>query len=365
VALFTAPAHGQEMLFKSTTTGNPQVKSITAISFGPQGLLLIGDSTGAQIVAVDTGDTTPMKWTKNEIPNITGELAERLGTTAKGITIVKMAVNPTSAKAYFAIKAGAKNSIILTVDGNGKIGECNLDNVKYARFKLPGDGKSKVTLITDVVWAGDRVLAACQANETFGSKIVSVPAPLQNDATATIFSTETYHVAHGQWETKAPIRTVMPYQLDGKRYLVGAFTCTPIVKYDLTDLKAGDKVKGQTVIELGNGNQPGDMFVYKKGGKDYILMSTYRNPKFHQTNPVGPSPYWVAKVDGELLKETVNVNTKAVARVKTRSQPLTDRAQVVPTFHGTMLMDQLDEQRALVIRTDDKGNRTLAALPLP
>ena len=33
--------------------GDPQIKSIEAISFGPNGLLLVGDSKGAQVVAIE------------------------------------------------------------------------------------------------------------------------------------------------------------------------------------------------------------------------------------------------------------------------------------------------------------------------
>src|SRR5262249_20268953 len=155
---------------------------------------------------------------------------------------------------------------------------------------------------------GDRVLVAAQASDTFGSKIISVPAPLAAGAECGCFSTETYHVAHGRWETNAPIRTVIPYEHDGKKYLVGAFTCTPIVKYALDDLKPGARVKGVSVIELGSGNNPLDMFVYEKDGKSYILMNHQRFQ--HKQNPAGPSPYWTAKVDHTILRETDKVNEK-------------------------------------------------------
>src|SRR5262245_4783530 len=41
---------------KSPMTGKVDCKSIQAIAFGPQGLLLIGDGKGRQLIAVDTGD---------------------------------------------------------------------------------------------------------------------------------------------------------------------------------------------------------------------------------------------------------------------------------------------------------------------
>ncbi len=360
---WTAPARAQGPVIKATATGDPQLKSIEAIAFAPQGVLLIGDGKGAQLVAVETGDTTPQKWTRSEIPNIDRHLAERLGTTAKGIQVNRLAVNPASGKAYVAVRrTDDKRDVLLTVDGTGKVGEFALDNVKYVRVKLPA-GQAKVSRITDLTWAGDRVLAAVQANDTFASRILSVPAPLVNGAEGAVFSTETYHVAHRKWETHAPIRTVIPYEQDGKKYLVGAFTCTPIVKFALSDLGPGAKVKGQTVIEVGFGNEPRDMFAYTKGGKQYILMSVYRF--FHKRAPVGPSPHWAVKVDADLLRETVRVNQKAIWRTDDKLQPITDRAQVVAAFHGVTQMDRLDDERALVVRTDDKGNLTMQALALP
>src|SRR6266545_1012296 len=102
--LSVAPAHAQDKLLKSAVTGDPQIKSIQAINFGPQGLLLIGDGKGSQLVAIATGDTTPTKWTRTEVPQITEQLAGRLGTTAKGISITRLAVNPASSTAYFAVR---------------------------------------------------------------------------------------------------------------------------------------------------------------------------------------------------------------------------------------------------------------------
>src|SRR5262249_50800161 len=86
-----APAHGQGTVLKSTTTGDPQVQSIEALGFAPGGVLLIGDSRGAQVVAVDTGDTTAKPWSKTEIARIDEKLASRIGTTAQGIEILKLA----------------------------------------------------------------------------------------------------------------------------------------------------------------------------------------------------------------------------------------------------------------------------------
>ncbi len=329
-------------------------------------MLVIGDGRGAQVVAVQTGDVKPVQWGKLDAADIKEQIGGRLGTNGKGIEIIKLAVNPTSHKAYLAVrKLDGKQDLILTVDGQGKIEEYSLENVKYKRYALPADEKAPIVKITDITFADGRILLAVQAKEQFASKIYSIDTR-QDDATPYWISTETFHVAHGRWETNAPIRTVIPYVENGKKYLVGAFTCTPIVKYSLDDLKAGARVQGQSVIELGNGNTPQDMFVYEKGGKSYILMNNFRMAKMQQANPVGPSPYWTAKVDHSILGETDKINEKALRRVANKaSESKTDRATVVPEFHGVVMMDRLDAERALVIRTNDKGGYTLAVLPLP
>src|SRR5262249_56677923 len=59
----------------------------------------------------------------------------------------------------------------------------------------------------------------------------------------------------------------------GEANLLCAYTCTPLVRIPIKELKPGEKVKGTTVAELGNQNRPLDMVVYGKKGKDYILMA--------------------------------------------------------------------------------------------
>src|SRR5207248_10807696 len=81
---------------------------------------------------------------------------------------------------------------------------------------------------------------------------------------------------HGRLVTERPIRTVTTYEVDAHADLLASSTCTPRVKSPTDELKPGAKVKGVTVAELGNGNNPLDMVVYNKGGKDYLLMTNDR-----------------------------------------------------------------------------------------
>src|SRR6202041_2615060 len=68
-------------------------------------------------------------------------------------------------------------------------------------------------------------------------------------------------------------RTFVTYRIQNEPYMLAAYTCTPLVKVPVSQLKAGAHVKGTTIAELGNRNQPLDMVVYQKDGKEYLLLA--------------------------------------------------------------------------------------------
>ncbi len=360
-------ASAEAKVLGKTAKGKPDIKSINVLGFAPGGVLLIGDGVGSQVFAIETGDTKPTdKPTPPQISFIDIQLAATLGVSPKGIEIIDLAVNPMSGKAYIAVrKQDERKYVIVTVHGHAggdTIGHFELADVTYARIELVAGGKGKIDLVTDVAWADDRLIAAGRSNEEFASKIFSIDAPLANDAKSKVYSAETYHVQHGRWETKAPMTVVIPLKEDGKTYVVGAFACTPIVKYALDEIQPEAAVKGTSVLELGSGNQPRDMFVYEKDGKSYVLASTYRF--HHQRAPVGPSPYFTVKFEQGLLTENEKVNEKALRRLGPDNKPSTDKVQIVEAFHGVIHMDQLDAKQALTIR-QTKSGLDLEALPLP
>lgn len=363
-ALVALPAFSNSDVVGKTVKGDPGVKSIEVLGFAPGGVLFIGDGRGAQIVAVVTGDTKSGPAISAKIEKIDEKIAGRIGAGAKDIEILSVAINPASGKAYFAVrKQTDKTSLIVTLDGDGKISDLPLTNVEYARVPLPQGEKGPVTRITDVAWAGKKLLASAQASEEFGSKIFVADGPLQHEGKGQLYSAETYHVAHGKWETKAPMSVVIPLKEDGKTYVVGAFSCTPIVKYPIDEIKSESTVKGTSMIELGNGNQPRDMFVYEKDGKSCILANTVR---VFPRNKIGPGSYWTVKFEQGLLigSDKDNTNEKALRRLGRDNKPATDKIQVVESFAGVMQMDKLDAKRALTIRQTEKG-LDLEPLALP
>src|SRR5262249_53305541 len=73
--------------------------------------------------------------------------------------------------------------------------------------------------------------------------------------------------------TRSPIRVFTYYKIGDEDNLLAAYTCTPLVKVPVKSLKAGEKVTGTTVAELGNRNAPLSIIVYRKDGKDYALIA--------------------------------------------------------------------------------------------
>lgn len=66
--------------------------------------------------------------------------------------------------------------------------------------------------------------------------------------------------------------------MNGKKYLVASYTCTPLVLFPLDELKPGTHVKGRTVAEFGAGNSPIDMVTMKKDGNSYLFMANSNRP---------------------------------------------------------------------------------------
>lgn len=350
-----------DKLLKNVQTRGLKFSRIGRLSFAKAGVLLIADAGNGSIVAIDTGDTGPAMPLKKRVDGIDSLVGGALGTDAAGIQIVDMAVNRQSGRIYLSvIRKQDGISALLTINSDGKLAAVDLDSARHVRVTLPGDGQAKVSNVTGVKLAGSRVLAAGQSGREFASKIYSIPLPMEHGNSAAVYSTETFHVAHGRWETRAPIQSFIPVQEKGKTYIVGAFNCTPIAKFPVDGLEDGAKVKGTSIVELGSGNRPIDMFIYNKGGKDWLVTNTDRF--HHKRRPIGPSQYWGCRVDMKYLgaKQT---NEQAARRiVKQKSGP--EGMEVVDMLFGVKHIDQFDNDQVVVLR-DNKGRLDLEPAVLP
>ena len=132
-------------------------------------------------------------------------------------------------------------------------------------------GNPRMLTITDMAYVNGNLMVAGLSNEEWSSSLRSIPYPFKDaDKGATL---QIWHASHGRYETQAPVRTFVPYTISGQQYILAAYTCTPLVKIPVSDLKPGAQVKGTTIADLGSGNQPLDMVPYKKDGHDYILVA--------------------------------------------------------------------------------------------
>lgn len=261
--------------------GDPEIKSVNALAFGPEGILFIGDSQRAEVFALDTQDEAPgADADEVQMNNVDQQIASVLGTTTDAISIQDMAVNPISKKIYFAVHVNDGQPVLLRLEGE-KFKNVALSSVGYSKTainKAVGEdavdrrGRPlRVWAISDLAYYDGKVMVSGLSNEEFSSTFRSIPFPFDEQQMQS--SLEIYHAAHGQFETHSPIKTFMPYELSGKTHLVASYTCTPLVIFPLDEMQPGKHTKGKTVAELGNRNTPLDIISYKKDNKDYLLLA--------------------------------------------------------------------------------------------
>ncbi len=108
---------------KGMTKGNVKLESATQLAFGPAGVLFIGDSRAAAVVALATGDTKPGKTREVKVEGIDQKLAALLGTSVDQVVIQDVAVNPLSKNIYLAVSRGKgpdAASVVARVDEKGR-----------------------------------------------------------------------------------------------------------------------------------------------------------------------------------------------------------------------------------------------------
>src|SRR5437762_583129 len=77
------------------SAGKVQLMSAGPMTFGPAGILFVGDSVGASIVAIDTADTkAPASPVKINVDGIDTKIAALVGIAPDQIVINNVTVNP-------------------------------------------------------------------------------------------------------------------------------------------------------------------------------------------------------------------------------------------------------------------------------
>jgi hypothetical protein len=275
--------------------GSVHPRSFSRLAFGPQGILFVGDSVGAQVFALDLDDRTPHAAATIRIDDIEGKIATLVGADSRDVLIHDMAVNPISKNTYLTVSAGRRRFVsqwqlpnevadagaLIRVTPDGSIELVRLDHVKHSAAVItnpakaapstdPTNASKRVDVISDMAFADGKLYVAGLSNEEFSSTLRIYAFPFAGGGSST--SLEIYHGSHGQYETESPIRSFLPMRLHGRPYLLAAYVCTPVALFPLDDLKDRQHVKGTTIGEMGDGNYPLDMVSFRLREKDYVLM---------------------------------------------------------------------------------------------
>jgi hypothetical protein len=332
--------------------GAVELKSAGPLAFGPDGVLFIGDATQAAIHAVDTGDKQATDKAAVNVQGIGKKIAGMLGVNESEILIADMAINPLSGNVYLSVSRGRgpqAQAIILRADAKGGVEELELDAIASATAALPnapkagGSGRSdkRSQSVTDIGYHKGRLFVAGLSNEDFESTLRSIPFPFKDaDSGAGI---EIFHGAHGKFETRSPVRTFTFYEIASEPHILAAYTCTPLVKFPVKSLSAGEKVRGTTIAELGNRNRPLDMVAYQQGGEDFILLSNS-------------------------ARGVMKISTSDMQRKEGIEERISDKAgqtyETIKDLQGVMQLDRLDAKRAIVLVQNDSGQH-IQTIDLP
>jgi hypothetical protein len=341
------------------TTGKVPLMSAGALAFGPSGILFVGDSIGGSVVAIDTQDTkAATSAVKINVEGVDTKIAALVGITPDQIILNDVAVNPVSKNVYLSASRGRGPDampLIMRVDATGKVTPVSLDNAKFAAVSLTDSPVAnpsarqnpRVQTITDMAYVNGNLIVAGLSNEEWSSALRSIPYPF--NAAPKGATLQIWHSSHGKYETESPIRTFVPYTIAGQQYVLAAYTCTPLVKIPVSDLKPGAKVKGVEIADLGAGNQPLDMVPYKKGGHDYILIAN--------------SAFGVVKLKADNIETYPAINAPTI----------TDVAGVpydkIPELTNVRHIAQVDEGNVLLLSgktgNGQAGSMNLSTIALP
>ena len=343
---------------KRLETGKLEIQFAGPMAFGADGVLFVGDPMAASVYAIDTGDRKEGKFaTDLQVSGLDGKIAAALGTKASEILINDMVVNPISGTPYISVSRGTgpdAAAVILKLASDGTISELELDNIPHAAAVLPNApeadavdrrGRSqRMISITDIALIDDQVVVAGLSNEEFSSNLRAIPYPFDRVPAGTAL--EVYHGAHGKYETNAPVRTFTSITLNNEPYLVAAYTCTPLVRFPLSEVTAGEKIRGTTVAELGNWNSPLDMFEYEKDGKSFILMAN--------------TARGMMKISVDGMESSVGI-TEPVENGGVKGQ----NYETIDELKTAVQLDRFGDGHAIVIVKNEDGTHDLRVVELP
>jgi hypothetical protein len=352
LASWTSPSARQ-----ATSSGQgATLTSMGPLAFGPDGTLFAADNLGAAVYAFDLGAAANGgAQGARGLDAVDEKLAALLGTGAREITITDLAVHPRTRNAFVSVMRGqgaGAAPALFRVDGQGNITNVPLASLRYQRVEIAnapaanttGRQNPRTQVVTDMAFSEGRLWVAGLSNEEFASKLRAIPYPFTQAANAGT-SVEIYHGNHRQLETRSPVNAFVPYQLNGQAHLIAGYTCTPLVKFPISDLAPGQKVRGTTIAEFGAGNRVLDMIVYRKGNQEFLLTAN---------NSRG-----VMKIPTNTFANAASITTPV--ETETGGVPF----ERVASMNGIEQLDKLDDNNSIVVQRTAAGGLNLSVVPLP
>ncbi|MEM7081120.1 MAG: hypothetical protein AAF465_00065 [Pseudomonadota bacterium] len=351
---------------------SPVLASAGALAFDEGNVLFVGDSRAGLVHAFDLSnrieDQSEYQVGRAQtfegrtiIDGIDRQIAALLGVDADQVLINDMVVHKASKQIFLSVHRGLgpdAEALILRVnkgrlelvDTSGAIHTAQsvgpVPDVETLEFGQPLNSLA----ITDIDFYHGELFVAGVSNDTFSSTLRRMNYPFEGDVKTS--SIEIWHAVHAQYETRAPIITQTIAELDGDPTLIAIYACTPIVRIPLEQLKDGANVRGDMIGEMGFGNTPIDIVHYVNG------WDQTQNVIVTNTNRSAVQIPLTALAGAESMPSGEGVPPNfTVSGVTQYPMPLS----------GTLHLDTLDEQYAVVIRRSPENvqNIQLHTLPMP
>ena len=338
--------------------GTPGIQSLGVATFGPRGVLFVGDVRSGAVFAIDTSDSEGDAGNASPCVNqLKKKLADLYEVPVDQVAINDLAVNSISGNVYLTLSIGVEGRPALTkIQTTGALEDFPLDKLWFSKAVLKDAPEDQVVrrgrrsrnlrddAITDLAFVDGQLIISGLTNQDRASGVRALAFPFSDDAVSAAL--EIYHGAHGKFEDYSAIRTFVPFMINGEPNLLAGFVCTPLVRFPLESVKSGDKIEGTTIAELGNRNRPLDMFVYESEGKDYLLLSN--------------SARGVMKISTDEIESRPGI-TERVGRGGTAGQPY----ETIQSLKDVVQMGRLNDTKAVVIIKDEDGGLNLSTVDLP
>ncbi|MEM7373918.1 MAG: hypothetical protein AAF587_35180 [Bacteroidota bacterium] len=288
-------------MITGTFSPNPhEIQSLGVLEFSEEGILFAGDNTSGAIHAFDfTAESKATDPFEIYVYNIDAQIAAVLGTSQANVQINDIAVHPKSGEVYLSVTRGHGMDAVAALAKVDVANQLHIVEVSTLTItsqvlnKVP-DGEKRIALrgvagspptkkdiakskwplrmlsIVAMEYHQGELFVSGISNEEFSSVLRRIPYPFKGEES--ISKVEMYHIVHDNYESRAPIRSMVVKQIDDIDQLVAAYTCSPLVLIPLDELQNEAKVSARTIGDMGNG-QPIDMVPFSLNGEEMLYVT--------------------------------------------------------------------------------------------